>query len=174
VSTDPFPDGSLDGIAARLVGSWRLVRWAMVHADAALGTTFPYGADADGLLVYTADGWMSGAIARANRPPFSIGTLRSAPEQERLDACSGYFHYASRYHLRQGPAGPQVVHEVLLALDPGTAGTAQVRDVAFGADGTLHLTANERSARGPSQRHQRHPRQQQLQWRRWAPGAGER
>lgn len=153
----------LDAIAARLVGSWRLVRWVIVHGDAAHTTTHPYGGDAEGLLVYTADGWMSGAIARPNRVPFSIGTLRTAPESERLASAASYFHYASRYTLRAGATGPQVVHAVRLAANPGMVGTEQVRDVAFDADGSLHLTGAERNNRGSP------VRQHKLHWRRATP-----
>ena len=144
-----------------LVGTWRLVRWDIAWPDGSRPPELPYGLDAEGLLVYTADGWMSGVVSRTNRAPLSIGTLRTAPESERIAAFESYFHHAGRWALRMGPRGePQVVHTVTQALNPGMVGTDQVRDVAFDDDGTLRLTGHERPRAGGTARAHR------LHWRR--------
>lgn len=55
-----------------------------------------------------------------------------------------------------------MIHSVTLALNPGMVRTEQVRDLAFDADGTLHLSAPERGRRGEPVRHHR------LHWQRHA------
>ena len=68
-----------------LLGVWNLVRWEIAYGDDR-PTTFPYGTDATGLIMYTHDGAMSACIARAGRKPLSSASVRSAPEAERLAA----------------------------------------------------------------------------------------
>jgi hypothetical protein len=154
-------DPSLD--PERLVGAWRLLRWEIVWDDGSRAPELPYGTDAEGLLVYTADGWMSGVVSRRNRAPLSIGTLRTAPERERLEAFASYYHYAARWALRTSPSGgPQVVHSVRQSLNPGMVGTDQVRDIVFGDDGTLQLAGLERGRSGTMRIHRLH----------WRPATG--
>jgi hypothetical protein len=128
-----------------LQGSWRLVRWEIAYADGR-PSTLPYGADAQGLIVYTADGIMSACIARAGRARLSSDSVRTAPEAECLAAFESYFQYAGAYALRRGtdlPTGLQVVHHVEMALNPNFVGTEQVRNVAFDDEGVLTLSADD-------------------------------
>lgn len=128
-----------------LIGSWRLLRWEIVYGDRR-PPTLPYGADAVGLIVYAADGFMSACIARCGRARLSSDSVRSAPAAERLAAFESYFHYAGPYELRRGPALPtglQVIHRVTMSLNPNFVGTEQVRDVEFDASGTLTLSASD-------------------------------
>jgi len=123
-------------MTSTLTGAWRLVAWRIDYDDGRK-PTFPYGADAEGLLCYTADGWMSALIGRPGRPRLSTESVRAAPADERLAAFDSFFSYAGPYEVR----GNQVVHKVVQALNPNFAGTEQVRDMTFGADGTLTLSA---------------------------------
>lgn len=122
----------------RLIGGWRLVRWRISYSDGRK-PSFPYGADAGGLLCYTPDGWMSASIYRAGRKPLSAESVRAAPEAERLAAFESYFSYAGRYVVR----GDDVVHTVTAALNPNFVGTEQVRRMTFGPDRTLTLSATD-------------------------------
>ena len=125
-----------------LAGTWVLVRWAIGYSDGR-SPTLPFGEHPEGIIVYSGDGHMSAAIARANRAPLSGDSARAAPDAERLAAFDSYFHYAGRYEVT-GPAGNrQVVHTVMQSLYPNFAGTRQVRDMLFCADGTLTLSERE-------------------------------
>ncbi|MCI1191208.1 lipocalin-like domain-containing protein [Calidifontimicrobium sp. SYSU G02091] len=145
-----------------LLGSWRLVRWEIAYADGR-ARTLPYGADAQGLIVYGGDGVMSACIARAGRQRLSSDSARTAPEAERLAAFESYFHYAGPYTLRRGadlPTGLQVVHRVEMALNPNFVGTEQVRNVAFDGHDVLTLSADDTVPGSAVVRHHR------LVWRR--------
>jgi hypothetical protein len=124
-----------------LLGTWHLVRWEIAYGDGR-PASLPFGAEATGLILYTADGTMSACIARAGRPRLSSDSVRSAPEAERLAAFESYFQYAGPYSIRGEPGRQQVVHRVSHALNPNFVGTEQVRDMHF-ADGgnTLTLSA---------------------------------
>jgi len=128
-----------------LLGAWTLVRWEIAYDDGR-PSSLPYGADATGLILYTADGHMSACIARAARPPLSSESARSAPVPERLAAFESYFQYAGPYEIRRSPhlpTGMQVVHHAAMAMNPNFAGSQQVRNVEFDAAGHLTLSARD-------------------------------
>jgi hypothetical protein len=142
--------------ADRLVGTWQLQHWQCIYEDGT--TTEPFGA-AEGLLLYSADGWMSACIMAPGRPRLSSANPREAPDAERAAAFDGYFSYAGRWRILDG----RVQHEVALALNPGMVGTLQLRDAELSERG-LTLSAAE-PVRGGTRLHQ-------LNWRRPAPGTG--
>ena len=86
---------------------------------------------------------MSACIARAGRPRLSSDSVRSAPESERLAAFESYFQYAGPYEIRRQGATRQVVHSVQQSLNPNFVGTQQIRNMDFGADGSLTLSASD-------------------------------
>jgi hypothetical protein len=122
-----------------LCGGWRLLRWE-VTTDGV--PSLPFGPDAEGLLTYSADGWMQAAIAAAGRTPLSAATARVSADHEVAAAARSYFSYAGRWHLEEDAGRPVVVHEVVLALDPGFVGTTQRRVVDL-VGGQLTLSADE-------------------------------
>ncbi|MGA1317526.1 MAG: lipocalin-like domain-containing protein [Rubrivivax sp.] len=142
-----------------LQGTWALVRWEIAYSDGR-PPTLPYGVDATGLIVYSADGWMNAGSGRAGRPRLSSDSVRSAPEAERLAAFESWFQYAGPYELREREGRLQVVHRVTHALNPHFVGTDQVRHVDFDADGTLTLSASDQVPGSTVERHHR------LRWRR--------
>ena len=90
----------------------------------------PFGKDATGLLVYTAEGYMSGAVMSGHRPLFkNIGLLNGSPE-EKASAFDGYLHYGGRYSVQ----GNKVTHHVEVSLFPNWVGKEQVRYFEFEGD----------------------------------------
>ena len=145
--------------ARRLHGTWRLVRWEIAYDDGR-PVTLPFGPDATGLIQYTHDGGMAACIARAARPRLSSDSVRSAPVPEQTAAFESYFQYAGTYEVRLHEGQEQVVHHVSHALNPNFVGTDQVRNMEFGADGTLTLSASDPMPGSQVMRHHR------LIWRR--------
>ena len=125
-----------------LLGTWHLRRWSIGYADSRADSC-PFGDDASGLIIYSADGWMSACIAKAARPRMSSESVRTAPVDERLAAFESYFQYAGRYRLEQSASGLQVVHEVTHSLNPNFLGTRQVRQVDLSEPGVLILSASD-------------------------------
>lgn len=137
-----------------LPGTWSLVRWEIAYGDMR-PSSYPYGTEATGLLVYTPDGAMSACIARAGRGRLSSDSVRSAPEAERLAAFESYFQYAGRYAVREVNGRRQVVHHVTHALNPNFVGTEQVRNMDFAADGALTLSISDKVPGTAVDRHHR-------------------
>ena len=134
----------------RLVGAWQLARWYITYEDGTV--TEPLGPDAEGLLVYTQDGWMSAAIMAAGRARLSRGNPRAAPLKERAAAFDSYFSYCCRWRV----VGQSVEHRVTISHNPALVGTVQVRKIQMQGR-NLTLSADEPAPGGI--------RVHRLQWR---------
>jgi Lipocalin-like domain len=120
----------------RLVGTWHLHRWYITYEDGSV--TEPLGPGATGLLVYTADGWMSAAMMAAGRPRLSRGNPRAAPDNERAAAFDTFFGYCCRWRI----VGQAVEHHVTISHNPALVGTVQTRKIQMRGR-TLTLSAEE-------------------------------
>jgi hypothetical protein len=143
-------EGRVEFDRKRLVGTWQLVRWYITYEDGSI--TEPLGAGAEGLLVYTADGWMSAALMAAGRPRLSRRNPREAPAAERAAAFDSFFAYTCRWRV----VGDSVEHTVTLSHNPALVGTVQVRRIQMRGR-QLTLSAVETVANGQ--------RVHRLQWR---------
>jgi len=130
-----------------LVGSWLLQRWAIAYPATARATE-PFGADAEGLLIYATEGWMSVAMQRRGRAGFALSQQQSTAD-DRATAFGTYMHYAGRWHIE----GRDVLHEIRIAMHPGLLGTTQRRQAMLAGD-TLELRGDEPyDASGSLRRH---------------------
>jgi hypothetical protein len=143
MSTVP-PMADLD---AALQGTWRLESWSLVYVDGQ-PPEFPLGEDAVGYLMYTADGHMSAALARATRP-----LLDPASAASKAQAFDAFFGYAGRFEVRDGA----VVHKIEFGTNPALSGVSSLRRVDLDGD-RLVLTGSDFS---PSA-----PRTHRIVWRR--------
>jgi hypothetical protein len=136
MSTEPSSGDAAD-LRNALVGGWRLERWEIDY-PASGRTSTPFGADAEGLIVYAPDGWMSVVMRRRERlaAPRRDSVLG---EHEKAECFSSYVHYAGRWRIDGG----EVVHEVEHALHPDLVGTEQRRRVEVNDD-ILVLAGEER------------------------------
>lgn len=122
-------------VAHDLVGTWRLVSWVVRSAD---GTSSePLGADPCGLLVYTADGAMSGQMMRTGRPRLrrprqTAADVGEDDPEELAAAFNGYVAYFGSYEL--DTAGGVVCHRVEGALIPNWEGIELRRTVTMDGD----------------------------------------
>src|SRR3954451_24761874 len=104
-----------------LVETWRLVSFEVRGSDGQV--QYPYGADATGYLMYSADGYMSAMVMSANRPSFAAGDLLGGSVEERSTAAATYISYAGPYKEHAG----KVVHHVKVSLFPNWLGGDQER-----------------------------------------------
>jgi hypothetical protein len=115
-----------------LEGSWLLVQWRRTAPDGTV--SYPLGSDAEGLLVYTADGHMSVVITGAGRRTIEGGDPLGGPVGERADAYSSCLAYMGTYERD----GDTVVHHVAGSLYPNWSDTVQPRTIVQ-RDGHLVL-----------------------------------
>jgi hypothetical protein len=124
-------------LARALTGAWQLVSWRIEYPPSDR-VTQPFGADPEGLLVYTADGHMSAVMQRRNRPRLSRADPHAVSDTEKAAAFASYLHYSGLWSIADG----NLIHDVLHAMNPNLIGTRQVRSVVLDGD-RLELGAVE-------------------------------
>lgn len=118
-----------------LTGRWELVTFAQNYDDGR--QVLPMGEAPQGIIQYTADGFMSCQISRANRAPFTTGGQWNASDAEKAGAYNSMMSYAGRYDVE----GNTVTHYVDLSLFPNWIGGQQKRSFSLDEQGQLSLTA---------------------------------
>ena len=98
------------------VGTWRLVSMEGRSSDDTV--TYPLGADARGFLIYTADGYMSVVISRAERTRFGTSDILAGSQEHLAEAAESYISYAGRFQVQ----GEWVRHSVEVSLFPRLGG----------------------------------------------------
>jgi hypothetical protein len=124
-------------LRALLVGAWQLTAWTIEYPGTGR-TTVPFGPDAQGLLLYTADGRMSAAMQRAGRARLVDEVLDRVSDADKARAFADILQYCGRWQV----AGNEVHHDIEIAVNPNLLGTRQVRGVLIEGD-RLTLTAHE-------------------------------
>lgn len=113
--------------AQAIIGAWRLISFQIERED---GTVVrPFGADAQGSIIYTDSGRFSAQVMRRGRPSFAAGDqMRGTPEEIEA-SYKGCISYYGSYRL--DAEGSFVVHQVEGSLFPNWEGEGQKRFFAF-------------------------------------------
>ena len=118
----------------QLVGTWKLVSYT--ERDHPSGPArYPHGPDAIGLIIYTADGYMSAQIMTQHRPLYDRPTPNGGTTEQ---AATGYLAYSGPYTVDE--ATGDVQHDVTVSLLPNWLNQPQLRHSHLQAD-RLTLTA---------------------------------
>jgi lipocalin-like protein len=109
--------------------------WALTAADKLLpdGTRVSdYGANPHGLIIFTADGYYSVQIYRADRLKFSVGDKLKGTPEEYKDVSLGMSAHFGRYTL--DPAKGAISFQIDRASFPNWDGATQVRSYELKGD----------------------------------------
>ena len=110
-----------------LAGSWKLLSF---HIQDSKGqTSYPFGREARGRLIYEADGRMAVQIMDPRRPAFNSDDPLVTSEAEVRAAFGGYVAYYGTYSVN--PAEQTIIHHLEAALLPNWVGTDQHRHYEF-------------------------------------------
>lgn len=118
------------GLREYLVGAWALESYQSSDVDGS-NVRHPLGTDARGIIMYTADGYMSAQIMRADRAPVARGDLQLADNDELAAAARGYLAYAGPYSVLDDGV---IAHHVDVSLLPNWIGGTQYRAAQVGDD----------------------------------------
>ena len=108
-----------------LVGTWQLLSWKNVDRED--NTTYPFGEDAIGYVLYSEDGYMSTTLMTANRPKFETDDVLGGTTEERARAEKTYVAYCGKYEINEN----KVTHHIKASLFPNWVGVNQERFFAF-------------------------------------------
>lgn len=82
----------------QFLGSWRLI--SSVFKSVSSGqVAYPLGKDATGLIIYSADGYMSAQLLSPNRPRFASGDHLKGTQEEIKGAFEGLMTYYGTYEV---------------------------------------------------------------------------
>src|ERR1700730_765440 len=93
-----------------VVGTWPLAGFLGRSAKGDLRPAL--GGNAQGLLVYTSEGYVSAVLSEAGRPPFRSRDYRGGTPEEALMAVNSYISYSGRYTI----SGDTITHHVEMSL----------------------------------------------------------
>ena len=144
-----------DDLRTNLIGAWTLQSYESSSIDGS-NVTYPLGVDAQGVIMYTPDGYMSAQLMRSDRLHFSGDDMHPDRLDELAAAASGYLSYSGPYSV---VGDGLIAHHVAISLLPNWVGGTQYR--AARLDGSvLELSPAEPILIGGQRRNGR------LVWRR--------
>ena len=113
----------------RFVGTWRLVSMEGRSEDGSV--SYPFGADAQGMITYDNQGYMQVQIMRRDRPRFAGNDQGRGTAEENQAALQGYLAYFGTYELREDGT---VVHHMEGSIFPNWVGGEIRRFWEFSGD----------------------------------------
>ena len=120
----------------QLVGVWSLLS----YTEEARGreNKFPFGAQPQGFLIYTADGFVSAQLMRPGRSAFHSTDWHCGTLAEYREAASGYIAYSGTYEVDRQEA--TVTHFASVSLLPNLLGGRQRRSIHLHGDRLTLMT----------------------------------
>jgi hypothetical protein len=128
------------GAAEQFIGVYRLVAWEVWEEGGA--ATHPLGETPQGMIIYTAGGYMAVQMMRPDRPAFTSGDRWRSTAEEVQAAYGGYNAYCGRYEVRE--AEGYVAHLLENSLYPNRVGTELQRSYEFTGDRLILTTPDSR------------------------------
>ena len=109
----------------RWFGTWKLEAMAL-HSPRGT-TTYPYGKNPTGYLMYLEPDRMAVAFGRGDRQHFGTEDMLGGTDQEKGAAFSSFVCYCGTFHADE----KSVVHRIDVSLFPNWVGTSQERFYEF-------------------------------------------
>ncbi len=108
----------------QLIGAWELEEYYAYLPDNTSDRYYPMGADAEGMIIYTLDGYMSAQLLTPGQKPFKDGT-----EADWAKVGKSYIAYTGAFYLDEtgDEKGPILHHQMRNANLPQLLGDTQRR-----------------------------------------------
>jgi len=132
-------------LADEVVGAWELVSFT-AERPGDPGVSYPLGPDAAGIIMYTADGYMSAQIMRPGRHDYDPFDGGGDDVAQAAAAATGYLAYSGPYTADE--ATRTLHHDVSVSLLPRWLNTVQIREAALDGD-QLTLAEDDTLPAGP-------------------------
>src|SRR5258707_5566490 len=103
------------GLREQLIGAWRLVSYIESPVDGS-PKRVPMGEKAQGIIMYTPDGYMSAQLMTPGRRSFASGDWFKGTPEETAEEASGYIAYSGPFHVDE--ARQSLTHSMNVSLFP--------------------------------------------------------
>ena len=139
-------DLSKPSLRSQLIGSWELVDY-LAFKEGGGETVYPLGKNAQGIIIYTADGYMSAQLQRPGQIPFKVNDLHGGTPEEWSKAGENYVAYTGPYYVDETGGEPIIQHHMTNCSFPSWLGNTQRRLVKIMEEGgEKYLTLGPESA----------------------------
>ena len=125
-----FTEKSISAVREKFVGTWTLVSFEFRLSDGTV--SYPMGNQATGIIIYDANGHMSGQLMRTDRPSFASDDQQKGTPEEIKAAFEGYVAYFGDYVIDEDEKA--VIHQTKGAMFPNLVGQDQKRFYEFSGD----------------------------------------
>jgi hypothetical protein len=115
----------------RLIGAWKLVSYVEKPVDGS-APNYPFGEDAQGIIMYTPDGFMSAQLSWCKRAPFASDDWGNGAPEEFAAAARTYFAYTGPFNVDEEKQ--TLTHTMFISLFPNWIGQTQPRVVQIDGD----------------------------------------
>lgn len=120
-----------EDLRTNMIGAWKLQSYESFSLDGS-DVNYPLGVDAEGIIMYTADGYMSAQLMRSGRSRSSKDDPHPDEQDELASAAGGYLSYSGTYTV---VGGDLIAHHVVVGLLPNWIGGTQYRSARI--DGSV-------------------------------------
>lgn len=118
-------------IRSQLIGAWELVEYYTYDADNPSDKKFPFGPEAQGMIMYTSSGHMSAQLHRPGQPQFAAGDgITMGTDSEWAEVGRNALTYSGRFFVNEigGSEGETILlHEMRYSNLPKLVGDVQRR-----------------------------------------------
>ncbi|KAL9610655.1 MAG: hypothetical protein Q9167_004664 [Letrouitia subvulpina] len=119
----------------QLIGAWELVKYSAPKEQDHNNVVYPMGEDAQGIIMYTPDGYMSAQIQKSGQPKFQIDDLNAGTEEELRAVGKHYVAYTGPFYIDESGEMPILQHHITNCTFPNWLGKTQRRTVVFSEEG---------------------------------------
>jgi hypothetical protein len=116
----------LDKESAPIIGAWKLISFEVRREN---DVVYPFGKNAQGIIMYTDSGLMSVHLMRPDRPQFASGDQLRGTDEEIKANYEGFVSYYGPYELNRKEGF--VIHHLEGSLFPNWEGTSHKRFFEF-------------------------------------------
>ena len=96
----------------QIIGSWKLNNFELKNLTVNK-SIFPYGKEPIGILIFSADGFMSVSIMSDNRINFEVESLQMSSAEEKISAIDTYLSYAGKWRIENDRIYVEVITSLL-------------------------------------------------------------
>ena len=136
-------------------GTWKLDSFTATDEDGVIIDVM--GANAEGFICYSHDGWVSVQIVGKDRPRYNIPDIEGGSDEQTIAAARGFFAYAGGYTVDE--ENSIVFHQLEFSLIPNWIGSTQKRYITKESETILILSADPVKMGSDAKR-----RRSQLRW----------